>query len=430
MDYLVAHGLQPDPRGTNIVLFQYDGAGSALDRTEPIDCKVGPTPESSSLCTGGATGHTGGYTYADYGKVVGGPEVHGDGEIWSQTLWDLRDALGSKTTESLVTRAMELSPSNPSFLDERNAILLADTAGFNGANHDTIWKVFAHRGMGFYAGALGGDDAAPGADFSVPPVNPGAATISGTVTDKDSGAPVSGATVTLAFQGSGTANPSTVTGSQGRYTLGPVPVGTYPKLFVTAAGYDPTTTSVTVTRTGATKDVAIRRDWAASSGGATISDFNGPDFSPACGPTGAIDNSQATGWGSTTGDDAGTATNVFVPKFITIDLGRAVNVSQFAVDPSATCGDGGSASTGAYRIEVSADGVTWKVASEGAFTLANRGTLNPLTPTAPATGVRFVKFTILGNQTPDFANNCPGGSFSGCQFTDLTEIEVYGTATP
>jgi extracellular elastinolytic metalloproteinase len=430
MDYLVAQGLQPDPRGTNIVLFQYDGAGSALDRTEPIDCKVGPTPESSSLCNGGATGHTGGYTYADYGKVVGGPEVHGDGEIWSQTLWDLRDALGSKTTESLVTRAMELSPSNPSFLDERNAILLADTAGFNAANHDTIWKVFAHRGMGFYAGALGGDDAAPGADFSVPPVNPGAATITGTVTDKDSGAPVSGATVTLAFQGSGTANPSTVTGSQGRYTLGPVPVGTYPKLLVSAAGYDPTTTSVTVTRTGATKDVAIRRDWAASSGGATISDFNGPDFSPACGPTGAIDNSQATGWGSTTGDDAGTATNVFVPKFITIDLGRAVNVSQFAVDPSATCGDGGSASTGAYRIEVSADGVTWNVASEGAFTLANRGTLNPLTPTAAATGVRFVKFTILGNQTPDFANNCPGGSFSGCQFTDLTEIEVYGTATP
>ena len=39
---------------------------------------------------------TGGYTYADYGKVVGGPEVHADGEIWAQTLWDLRDELGSR----------------------------------------------------------------------------------------------------------------------------------------------------------------------------------------------------------------------------------------------------------------------------------------------------------------------------------------------
>jgi extracellular elastinolytic metalloproteinase len=425
MDYLVARGLQPDPPATNIVLFQYDGAGTALDRTEPIDCKVGP---SGRLCTGGATGHTGGYTYADYGHVGGSPEVHDDGEIWSQTLWDLRDALGSNRTESLVTRGMELSPSNPSFLDERNAILLADTAVFDGRFHDTIWKVFAHRGMGFYAGALGGDDAAPGADFSVPPVNPQRATVTGTVTDSETGAPVSGATVTLAFQGSGTANPSAVTDVEGRYRLGPVPVGTYPKLFVSGAGYDPVTAAVTVTAGGATKDLVLRRDWAASSGGATISDFNGPDFSPDCGPMGAIDNSQATGWGSTTGDDAGTPTNVFVPKFITIDMGRGVNISQFAVDPSATCGDGGSASTGDYRIEVSANGTDWTVAADGTFTLDDRGRLNPVTPTTPATNIRFVKFTMLGNQTPDFATSCPGGAFSGCSFTDLTEIEVYGTA--
>ncbi len=37
------------------------------------------------------------------------------------------DALGSRLTESLVTRAMELSPVRPSFLDQRNAILQADT---------------------------------------------------------------------------------------------------------------------------------------------------------------------------------------------------------------------------------------------------------------------------------------------------------------
>ena len=43
--------------------------------------------------------------------------------------------------------------------------------------------------------------------------------------------------------------------------------------------------------------------------------------------------------------------------------------------------------------------------------------------------MQFVKFTILSNQTPDFATNCPDGAFSGCQFSDLTEIEVLGTAT-
>ena len=52
--------------------------------------------------------------------------MHADGEIWGETLWDLREALGSKLAESLVTRAMELSPANPSFLDMRNSILQAD----------------------------------------------------------------------------------------------------------------------------------------------------------------------------------------------------------------------------------------------------------------------------------------------------------------
>ncbi len=429
MDYLVGRGYQADQADdADVVLFQYDGEGVFLDRTEPIDCKVG---SDASRCTGGTTGHTGGYTYADYGNVVGGPEVHGDGEIWSQTLWDLRDALGSRVTETLVTRAMELSPSDPSFLDERNAILVADTARFGGRHHDAIWEVFAHRGMGYFAGSLGGEDPVPGADFSTPPAGDATGTITGTVTDADSGAPVEGATVTLAFQGGDTtANPSAVTGADGTYSLGPVPVGTYPKLVLSGAGYEPSTQSVTVTEGEATVDATLRKDWAAASGGATISDFSGPDFSPACGPEQAIDLSQATGWGSTTGDDDGTPTNVFVPKFITVDLQQPVDISAFGVDPSATCGDGGSASLGQFTIETSADGTAWTTAQAGTFTVDDRGQVNELAPTAGADGVRFVRLTMLGNQTPDFATNCPDGAFSGCSFTDLTELEVYGTASP
>jgi extracellular elastinolytic metalloproteinase len=425
MDYLVAHGLQRDrPNKVDVILFQFDGEGVALDRTEPVDCKVGST---ARRCNGGTTGHLGGYTYADYGHVVGQPEVHGDGEIWAQTLWDLRDKLGSKKAESLVTRAMELSPANPSFIDERNAILLADTALFHRLHHDAIWRVFAKRGMGFFAGSLGGDDASPGADFHTPPAAPETATIHGTVTDADTGAPVGGATVALAFQGTpGSANPVATTGPDGSYTLGPVPVGTYPKLTVLAPGFDPTQTSVTVVAGGTTKDLQVRRDWAASSGGGSIADFNGPDFGPACGPEGAIDLSQGTGWGTTTGDDDGTATNVFVPKHIVIELPQAVDVSEFAVDPSATCGDGGSASTGGFTIETSPDNVTYTPAADGTFTADDRGTLVPITPTDGATGVKFVRFTITSNQTPDFETNCPAGAFSGCSFTDLTEIEVYG----
>jgi len=262
-------------------------------------------------------------------------------------------------------------------------------------------------------------------------VAPATGTIEGTVTDTDSGAPVAGATVALAFQGApGSANPVTTTRADGTYSLGPVPVGTYPKLSVLAPGFDPLRSTVTVTAGGVVKDLSVRRDWAAQAGGGAITDFNGPDFGPQCGPEGAIDGSQGTGWGTTTGDDLGTPTNVFVPKHIVIQLPQAVDVSEFAVDPSATCGDGGSASTGGFTIETSPDGVTFTEAANGTFTIDDRGRLNSVLPTAGAAGVRFVRFTITSNQTPNFPTNCPGGNFSGCSFTDLTEIEVYGAPSP
>ena len=426
MDFLVSKRLQANKAGVaDLQIFQYDGEGVFLDRTQPVDCTVGSTSE---LCTGGVTGHGGGYTYADYGNIGGAPEVHDDGELWSETLWDLRRELGHAKTEMLVTRAMELAPSNPSFLDMRNAILVADTAAFGGHNRPTVWKVFAHRGMGFFAGSLGGDDASPGADFHTPPANHDKGTITGTVTDADSGQPVSGLTVSLAFQGApGAANPSDTTDAEGHYSIGPVRVGTYPKLNVSGVGFDPARSSVTVTTAGTVKNFEVRRDWAAASGGASIADFNGPDFSPVCGPPQVIDTSQASGWGSTTGNDDGDPTNVFVPKFVVIELPATIDVTQFAVDPSATCGDGGSASTGDFKIETSPNGTTWTEAASGTFTLDDRGELNPVTPTGGTAGVKFVRFTILGNQTPDFATNCPDGAFSGCSFTDLTEIEVYGS---
>ena len=62
--------------------------------------------------------------------------------------------------------------------------------------------------------------------------------------------------------------------------------------------------------------------------------------------------------------------------------------------------------------------------------MADRGRLNTVTPTQGSLGVQYVRFTILGNQVPDFATNCPNGSYDGCTYTDLTELQVYGVATP
>ena len=428
MDYLVDQGLQKDhPHKVDVVLFQFDGAGVALDRTEPIDC---PIHSTADRCNGGLTGHSGGYTYRDYAAVGGGPEVHSDGEIWAQTLWQLRGVLGSRTSESLVTRAMELAPHNPSFLDMRNAILVADTAVFGGRHHDDIWKVFAARGMGFYAGSFGGDDIAPGASFAKPPAGDATGRIEGSVSDPDTGTPVPGATVTLAFQGRGAVNPSTVTDAQGHYSLGPVPRGRYSKLEVEAPGYLSARSAVTVGKGSAHRDFSARRDWAASNGGAAITDFNGTDHTPGgCGPVSAIDLTQLNGWKTAAGADEVTPTNVFVPKHLTVKLPQAITVKEFLVDPSASCGDGASASTSGYRIETSADGTTWTTANQGTFTADDLGQLNSLAPSAGTTGVRFVRFTILGNQVPDFATDCPG-PFTGCVHADLTELEVYGTPAP
>jgi hypothetical protein len=190
--------------------------------------------------------------------VAGTPEVHADGEIWSQTLWDLRDRVGSDVAESLVTRAMELSPANPSFVDERNAILMADTVVFDGKYDDVIWRVFAHRGLGYYAGALSGDDDSPGADFHLPPATSATGVITGRVTDSATGRPLPGVTVTLAFGGGqGMVNPSDTTDARGRYRIGPVPVGPYPKLAVSASGYNSVAAAVRVRPSGTRHDFAL-----------------------------------------------------------------------------------------------------------------------------------------------------------------------------
>ena len=95
MDFLVNDGLQsrtPAPHG-EVRVGEYVGRGNDLIRTQPLDCPVGST---SSRCPGTPGAGPGGYTYGDFGRIRGGPEVHADGEIWGETLWDLRDALGSK----------------------------------------------------------------------------------------------------------------------------------------------------------------------------------------------------------------------------------------------------------------------------------------------------------------------------------------------
>ncbi len=166
---------------------------------------------------------------------------------------------------------------------------------------------------------------------------------------------------------------------------------------------------------------------AASSGGAEVIGFNGPDYSPDCGPPGAVDLTYGIGWGSTTGKDDATPTDTPVPKFIVIKLPASVDVTGFGVDPSNTCGDAGSSSTRDYMIEVSSDGTKFAQVVKGTFTESDRGRVNQLKLDAPQPGVQFVKFWMLSPQVPDILKNCPNGAYGGCSFMDMTELEVYGS---
>jgi extracellular elastinolytic metalloproteinase len=425
MDFLVNQGLFKDTKSDgDLKLGVYVGGGDTI-RSQPMDCAVGST---SAACPGTPAAGPGGYTYGDYGRVSAGPEVHADGEIWGETLWDLRTALGSKTAESLVTRALELSPSNPSFLDERNSILAADLVVNNGKNQKKIWQVFAARGMGWFAGAVDGDDSAPAEDFSLPPApNTPTGSLTGHVTNADTGAAVSGAVVAFGGHNSGFAGSyAALTDGTGAYTISGILPGTYPKVFSRGPGYDPVVQTLSVASHASTVNWALRRDWAASAGGATIGAFTPPDYTDfGCGPINLIDQSLGAGWGS----DAPTTTTPgeTFPKSVVINLPVAVNITQLQIDPANTCGDAGSSSTGDFKVETSTDGVTFHAAATGHFTPAQR-VLNTVPLAAgTGTGVKSIRYTMISTQVADLGGTCPG-AFTGCDFMDSTELTVYGPA--
>lgn len=100
------------------------------------------------------------WTYDDLNRLS---EEHDIGEVWCAVLWDLYWLLvekhgfdpdvysgtgGNNVALQLVMDGLKLQPCNPSFLDGRDAILLADVVNNGGENTCEIWEAFARRGMG------------------------------------------------------------------------------------------------------------------------------------------------------------------------------------------------------------------------------------------------------------------------------------------
>jgi extracellular elastinolytic metalloproteinase len=426
MDYLVSQGLETDaPAVADVTLAKFAFGGAGL-RTEPVDCGVVADP---AVCGGGGTLHPGGYTYADFAQVAGFPEVHADGEIWAQAMWQLRqvlvarlgDATGVDHVRRLLTNAMRLVPDNPSYLDLRNGLLQAAAAS-DPADAGDVWSVFAERGMGYFASTTGTGDLRPFADTSpLPPAGAPTGTVTGVVTDAATGQPVAG--LKVAFTGHDTGigpDLSATTSASGSYTISGVPTGTYPLLRVRGGGYAGDSANVAVAQAPATttRSCVVARDVASIDAGARIVSADGPDFTAfGCGPTRLIDLDPGVVWSTTTAADP----DAPGPKAIVVELPSATDLTQIDIDPTPGCGDDDNAALGEYEVQASTDGTSFTSISTGTFTPADLRRSNPITLTATPTGTRFIKLIAKTSQSD---------TGSGTVFIDVAELRAFGTPTP
>ncbi|TDC97223.1 peptidase M36 [Actinomadura sp. 7K507] len=133
--------------------------------------------------------------YSDLGYDLTGPQVHADGEIWTATQFDLRQAFvrrygdgstslqrkcaegevpvarcpGNRRWAQLSFDALLLMATGAvSYVDHRDALLAADVIRFGGKNQDLIWKAFAQHGLGEGAASEGPADADPTPSFASP----------------------------------------------------------------------------------------------------------------------------------------------------------------------------------------------------------------------------------------------------------------------
>jgi hypothetical protein len=221
-------------------------------------------------------------------------QVHADGEIWSATNYDLRQAFigryganGSRRWIQLVFDAWLLMASgNVSMIDARNAILAANQLRHNGIDHDIMWNTFAKRGFGQAASSDGDEDFDPVPAFDSPHANE--ATVRFRPSGNASGAPAQ--LFVGRYEARATPIADTDPGTPLSDTFKLVP-GTY-ELVARADGFGHTRTAVTV-RAGQLRDLAVNMPLNLASGanGATATG-DGVNLGA------LIDDTEMTNWAS------------------------------------------------------------------------------------------------------------------------------------
>jgi hypothetical protein len=100
-------------------------------------------------------GNRGGPFAAGIGRIFA-PEEHIDGEIWAAAAWDMHVSLGEPATRELLFEAMRYAPVEPTMVQARDAVLIADSVLFGGSHTNQLWSIFANRGLGASASSSAG----------------------------------------------------------------------------------------------------------------------------------------------------------------------------------------------------------------------------------------------------------------------------------
>ncbi|HEU5160941.1 MAG TPA: M36 family metallopeptidase [Streptosporangiaceae bacterium] len=264
--------------------------------------------------------------YSDIAYDLVGQQVHADGEIWSATQFDIRNAFiqrygkgsaslqrrcaqgqvpvtscpGNRRWAQLAFDALLLMASGAvSYVDHRDALLAADTIRFGGANQDIMWREFARHGLGSGAFSADQNAADPTPSFQSP----------------------TGANATVTFRPSGEARGASVRLYVGDYEARAVPVadtdpattlgatfrmvpGKYSFVAV-GAGFGHKRFTADIRAGNRTLDPALARNLAAAANGATAA---GDGVNQAR----LVDETEATNWASLTAPVAG--------RQVTVDL--------------------------------------------------------------------------------------------------------------
>ncbi|MDH5373298.1 MAG: M36 family metallopeptidase, partial [Acidimicrobiia bacterium] len=164
-------GIRSDPYSTDLGIYKrtYADINDASTRCQVKTCSDDPTETCTKDedCSGNPPATCDTTTGCKFHQdceppntpISQGPcrtQVHRTGELWANALWNMRMRLtykwgfatGDATANKLVIDGMKLSPNDPTFLDGRDSILMADVANNAGVNQCLIWDAFAKMGMG------------------------------------------------------------------------------------------------------------------------------------------------------------------------------------------------------------------------------------------------------------------------------------------